>query len=197
MTIPTRLSKQLSIFWEKKHLSGSVVYEYEYEKWPIHEYEKWPIGNTHVNHWSSSTYMVQIPQDLKDSIIDAVTPLVQQFLGIKEEVMVTSMYGIRMYSNGAIISPHVDVLPFVATAVLNVAQKATNNNDDDDWPIELYAHDGNAYNVTLNPGDMLLYEGHSIIHGKMISFYFSSIRIHILNLTFFYHRSPISVSRRI
>jgi len=169
LTIPKRLHEDVNEF----NLLQPPTMNY---------YEKWPIGNTHVNHWSSPTYMVQIPQDLKDSIIDAVTPLVQQFLGIKEEVMVTSMYGIRMYSNGAIISPHVDVLPFVATAVLNVAQKATNDNeDDDDWPIELYAHDGNAYNVTLNPGDMLLYEGHSIIHGRPFPFqgeYYSNIYIH-------------------
>ena len=61
------------------------------------------------------------------------------------------------------MSPHVDLLPFVGTAVVNVAQDTK-----EDWPLELYAHDGNAYNVTLHPGDVLLYEGHSIIHGKMI-----------------------------
>jgi prolyl 4-hydroxylase len=30
---------------------------------------------------------------------------------------------------------------------------------------EIYDHQGRAHNVTINPGDMLLFESHSVVHG--------------------------------
>ena len=32
--------------------------------------------------------------------------------------------------------------------------------------MEIYDHSGRAHNVTLHPGDMLLFESHSVIHGR-------------------------------
>ena len=37
---------------------------------------------------------------------------------------------------------------------------------DEPWPLEVYGHDGKAYNVTMEPGDMVLYESHSVLHGR-------------------------------
>jgi hypothetical protein len=70
------------------------------------------------------------------------------------------MYGIRVYGQGAVMMPHVDRLPLVASAMICVA-----NDVDEPWPTELYDHDGRAHNVTLEPGDMLLFESHSVVHG--------------------------------
>ena len=36
----------------------------------------------------------------------------------------------------------------------------------DSWPLEVYGHDGVATNVTMEPGDMVLYESHSVVHGR-------------------------------
>ena len=33
-------------------------------------------------------------------------------------------------------------------------------------PLEVYGHDGKATNITMEPGDMVLYESHSVIHGR-------------------------------
>lgn len=33
-------------------------------------------------------------------------------------------------------------------------------------PLEVYGHDGKATNVTMEPGDMVLYESHSVLHGR-------------------------------
>ena len=41
---------------------------------------------------------------------------------------------------------------------------------DEPWPLEVIGHDGKAYNVTMEPGDLVLYESHSIIHGTCIRF---------------------------
>jgi len=50
-----------------------------------------------------------------------------------------------------------------------------------DRPLEVYGHDGKATNITMEPGDMVLYESHSVIHGRpfpMRGNYFANLFIH-------------------
>lgn len=37
---------------------------------------------------------------------------------------------------------------------------------DEPWPVEVISHSGVAYNISMQPGDMALYESHSILHGR-------------------------------
>ena len=80
---------------------------------------------------------------------------------ISHEVTECSLYGIRVYTEGAILATHVDRMPLVSSAILNVDQDV-----DEPWPIEVIGHDGKAYNITMEPGDMVLYESHSVLHGR-------------------------------
>lgn len=48
------------------------------------------------------------------------------------------------------------------SAVINVAQEEV----EEDWVLELIDHYGKAVNITMKPGEMLLYESHSILHGR-------------------------------
>lgn len=59
------------------------------------------------------------------------------------------------------MSTHVDRLPLVSSAIINV-----DSDVDEPWPLEVIGHDGKAYNVTMEPGDMVLYESHSVLHGR-------------------------------
>lgn len=64
----------------------------------------------------------------------------------------------------------------ISSCIINVAQDV-----DEDWPLEVYGRDGLAYNVTMQPGDMVLYESHSLIHGRPFPLkgkYFANIFIH-------------------
>ena len=54
-----------------------------------------------------------------------------------------------------------DRLPLVSSAIIQVAQDL-----DEPWPVEVYDHAGKAHNVTMLPGDMVLYESHSVLHGR-------------------------------
>jgi hypothetical protein len=45
---------------------------------------------------------------------------------------------------------------------MNIAQQQVQ----DDWIIELIGHDQSAYNITLQPQEMLIYESHSILYGQ-------------------------------
>lgn len=129
--------------------------------------ENWPKGNTYVNHWDSPTYMISVEDRklrggggvLKTAIWDAARDTIQEWTG--EELTECSLYGIRVYTEGAVLATHVDRMPLVSSAIVNVAQDV-----DEPWPLEVISHDGRAYNVTMEPGDMVMYESHSILHGR-------------------------------
>ena len=77
---------------------------------------------------------------------------------------------------GAVLATHVDRMPLISSAIVNVAQDV-----DEPWPIEVIGHDGKAHNVTMEPGDMVLYESHSILHGRPFPLkgrYFANVFIH-------------------
>lgn len=112
--------------------------------------------------------------NLKRKIWNAAKDTIQEWTG--EELTDCSLYGIRVYTEGSILATHVDRMPLVSSAILNVAQDV-----DEPWPIEVYAHDGKAYNVTMEPGDMVLYESHSVLHGRPFPLkgrYYANIFIH-------------------
>ncbi len=76
-----------------------------------------------------------------------------------------------------------DRLPLVSSAIINVAQDV-----DEPWPLEVIGHDGKAYNITMEPGDLVLYESHSVIHG---TYTFLSVAIIALTSDALYLRFSI------
>ena len=104
--------------------------------------------------WESPTWMLDVGDEklhgagskLKQTIWEVARHELQQWT--KEELTPTSLYGIRKYTEGAILATHVDRLPLVISAIINVAQDV-----DEPWPLEVYGHDGIAYNVTMEPGE--------------------------------------------
>lgn len=146
MSLPRHLMKQLEEFWGAHKDNQSQ--------------EKWPLGNTYCNHWESPTSVLTLAgNSLRNSLIHAVQEILEAWSG--QSLVFTSLYGIRIYEEGAILAPHIDRLPLVTSAIINVAQDL-----DEPWILEVIGHDGEAHNVTMSPGDMVLYESHSVIHGK-------------------------------
>eukprot|EP01038_Epipyxis_sp_PR26KG_P009289 gene9289-12516_t len=128
--------------------------------------EKWSRGYSYVNHWVNPSYMISLEDkslrggtDLKQTIWDELQPIIEDWVGHKIEP--TSLYGIRVYTDKAILATHVDRLPLVSSCIINVAQEVN-----EPWPIEVYSHAGKAYNVTMEPGDMVLYESSTVLHGR-------------------------------
>jgi hypothetical protein len=144
--------------------------------------ENWPKANIYTNHWAAETRMVSVEDSnlagggyhLKDKVWAAARDTIEKWTGM--ELQPTSLYGIRVYTEGAILSPHVDRLPLVSSCIVNVAQDV-----DEPWPLEVIDRQGNAVNVTMEPGDMVLYESHSLIHGRPFPLkgrFFANIFIH-------------------
>lgn len=165
---PEKLWNLLTDFWEKNKDNRSE--------------ENWNTGNTYTNHWSSPTYMISVENSqlrgagygLKNELWNAAESTISEWTG--QELTPCSLYGVRVYTEGAMLATHVDRLPLVSSAIINVAQDV-----DEPWPIEVIGHDGKAYNVTMEPGDMVLYESHSLLHGRPFPLkgrYYANVFIH-------------------
>lgn len=128
--------------------------------------EEWDVGNTFTNHWDVPSYLLRVGDEtldgggplLRQHIWNAARDTISEWTG--QHLAETSLYGIRIYKEGAVLAPHVDRFPLVSSAIINVDQDVV-----EPWPLEVIGHDGVAVNITMVPGDLVLYESHSIIHG--------------------------------
>lgn len=79
--------------------------------------EKWGIGNTYTNNWKSESEMVSVEDtnlrgggySLKQKIWNAARDIISEWTG--QDLTQCSLYGIRVYKEGAILATHVDRLP--------------------------------------------------------------------------------------
>ncbi|KAG7351499.1 pfs, nacht and ankyrin domain containing protein [Nitzschia inconspicua] len=173
LSIPSSVNQLLQSFWRKNRQFA----------WT----EFWQSGNTIQNHWEQNCSVLDIGrQDVPHQLrIDQRHHIVQTVQHELEEwtqrpLVLTASVGIRAYLQNTIIAPHVDRLPFVITAVLHIAQHNVNDDDDnnnnnnnsnDGWPIQLVVTDTKTgtsilKNITTVPGEMIVYEGTSIVHGR-------------------------------
>lgn len=77
-------------------------------------------------------------RNLKYLTWDSARKPLQEWMS--QELTPISFYGVRKYTTGAVLAPHVDKLPLVASAIINVAQDV-----DEAWPLEMIGHDGKAH----------------------------------------------------
>ena len=112
--------------------------------------ENWPRGNTYVNHWDSPSYMINFEDGrlrgagsaIKNQIWAAVKPYMEEWTGKAQKP--TSLYGIRVYKDQAVLATHLDRLPLVSSCIVNVDQDVN-----EPWYLEVYDHSGKAHNVTM------------------------------------------------
>lgn len=113
--------------------------------------ESWPPGNSYVNHWEAPTYFTSVDDAslkgggyvLKQKIWNAARDTISEWTG--QQLAECSLYGIRIYKENAVLAPHVDRLPLVSSAIINVDQDV-----DEPWPLEVIGHDGIAHNITVS-----------------------------------------------
>lgn len=150
---PAQVYRLLKDFWDANR-HASIV-------------ERWHEGQIYVNHWDVPSLMVPLENstltgggdELRQHLWDAARTTLETWTGQRQ--VECSLYGIRIYQRGALLVPHVDRSPLVASAIINVDQDV-----DEPWPLEVIGHDGISRNVTMLPGDMVLYESHSVLHGR-------------------------------
>ena len=111
---PQEIIDLMTKFWDQNNLNQ--------------EQENWPVGNSYINAWNKPTYMLRIEDgrlrgggfNFRRKLWDLSREVIEDWSG--EDLSPTSLYGIRVYKEGAVLLPHVDRLPLVASAMINIAQ---------------------------------------------------------------------------
>ncbi|CAM9512269.1 unnamed protein product [Pylaiella littoralis] len=129
--------------------------------------EQWSKYNVFTNNVEAPSYMVNLPENgnLKRDIFEGLRPILEEWCGV--ELVQTACYGVRVYTNTSWLSNHVDTKATHAVSVImNVDQEV-----EEDWPLMIYDHAGNDYNITMKPRDLVLYESATCVHGRPSTFH--------------------------
>lgn len=96
-----------------------------------------------------------------------------------EEIEPTFIYGIRSYNYGSKLMVHRDRVETHHISSIICVDKNLNGNED--WGLDIQAHNGDWYKVFLQPGEILLYESAVCDHGRNDMFegeYYRNMFIH-------------------
>lgn len=117
------------------------------------------LGAT-MNQVIAPSVMIELYPAQRTRLVAEVQPILEEWAGIPLEY--SALYGIRKYTLGSILRMHVDTAStHVISAIINVSQ-----NTENDWPLVLVDHEDREQFFYLNPGDILLYEGAKLLHGR-------------------------------
>merc|ERR1712192_29538 len=93
-------------------------------------------------------------------ILESILPIMEAWSN--RTLMHTDTYGIRIYKRDSMLLDHIDRQgTHVISAVVQVDQDC-----DEGWPLTVEDEDGTMKEIYLQPGDIALYEGSRIFHGR-------------------------------
>lgn len=97
----------------------------------------------------------------------------------------TSIYGVRKYTNNSILRMHVDTLStHVVSAIINVDQEVITP-----WKLLILDHNYEEHELEMQPGDMVLYESAKLLHGRPGKFIYRFILIYYYDYDYYYYRT--------
>ena len=106
------------------------------------------------------SHIMDVQEALRQRIFDQLKPVCEKWSG--KQLLPSAVYGIRRYGRGTSLDVHRDrPKTHIISAILNVAQKV-----DEDWPLVIEDHAYRLHQINMKPGDMLLYEGGRLPHGR-------------------------------
>ncbi len=112
------------------------------------------------NEQSAPSQLVMLDQTHKQKVHTLLQPIMEAWVGTYLEP--TFVYGIRNYLDGSSLKVHRDRLEtHIASAILNIDQQVN-----EDWPLYIEDHHYRSHEVILKPGEMLMYEGARLSHGR-------------------------------
>lgn len=110
-----------------------------------------------------SSVLIDLSPELRTEIHETMQPLLEKWCG--QRLDPTFVYGIRVYKDKAILTPHRDrVDTHIISAIINVGQEVR-----EDWPLILDDNYYRSHRVVMEPGDVLFYEGARLAHGRPIA----------------------------
>jgi hypothetical protein len=115
---------------------------------------------------------------LEREIMDELKSVHENWSGLS--LQPTSVHGIRLNRNGSSVVMHYEkVATHVISCLIHINSEYESSAQP--WPMEIEDHDGTMHSLVLQPGEMLLYESASALHGRRELFrgrYSASLSIH-------------------
>ena len=109
-------------------------------------------------------------------ILKELQPILEAWSGI--ELVPSTAYGLRVYRNTSKLFMHVDRRD---THVISAIFHIDHDKESEPWPLAIESFDGTTVEVSLEPGDMLLYESSKCMHGRPRQFngrFYTSLFVH-------------------
>jgi len=158
--LPPETFKWLKAWYDREKLRQEVI-----------ESSSGPCMNQHI----APSSVTHLTPDHKTRLSNEVRSILEDWHG--GPLSLTSIYGIRKYTNGSVLRMHVDTVnTHVVSAIINVDQDC-----DEDWPLLILDHHDNEHTISMKPGDMVLYESAKLLHGRPSTFkgrHYDNIFIH-------------------
>lgn len=106
---------------------------------------------------------------LKNLLHKSLQPLHEEWSG--QSLDPSAIYGIRSYKKGSSLINHSDRLETHHISSIIIVDKnldcgCTRKKEPEDWPLHIQSHDGEWHKIYAEPGDMILYESISCLHGR-------------------------------
>jgi hypothetical protein len=125
-----------------------------------------PTGDSHLLSFDN------LPS-IRSLIHTQLQPIHEKFCGVK--IKPSFIYGIRSYTKGATLAPHVDRVEthHISSIIIvdkNLSCGCQSKEFGDDWALDIQDHDGKWHKVYAEPGDMILYESAVCEHGRLEHF---------------------------
>eukprot|EP00854_Cymbomonas_tetramitiformis_P026454 gene26454-32455_t len=152
MSMPPELARFLIQFWDTERARSIVPHEW--------------MGSNATNEEAVKMFKVDLDHfpATRVRIVDFVRPMLEWWT--ERRLVHTATYGLRIYRRDSVLMRHVDkVETHIASAILQVAQEATEG-----WPLEIRTDQNEIIEIFLQPGEMLLYEGARVPHGRPMRF---------------------------
>ena len=104
--------------------------------------------------------LIELDQAHQQKVHALLQPSMEAWAGTYLES--TYVYGIRNYLRGTSLKVHRDrIETHIVSAILNIDQQVN-----EDWPLYIEDHHYRGHEVMLKPGEMVLYEGARLRHGR-------------------------------
>ena len=131
-------------------------------------------GYIHGEHGTPSE-LIELPRALKIAVSKDLRPVLEAWCGKSLES--TAVYGVRVYRRGAVLNMHRDRTDtHVISATLCIGQSV-----DEAWPLHLEDNTYRPLRLEMQPGDMVLYEGARLLHGRptpLVGDHYAGVFVH-------------------
>jgi len=156
--IPPSLFEELRNYWQQHRINLSKP-------------ENHPVFDATLSGRLADTWMLEPPHLLQQRVTSTLRPILAEWAGVEtEELQFTAIYGIRMYRHGSVLHHHVDRRETHALSAILEIGALEFGDGFTEWPVEFFDHTGELHRVPNRPGQMILYESATCVHGRPTPF---------------------------